>query len=257
MLIQMNRIRLFFVLLTSLTLWSLHGQTISTVAGGSVGDGGPANLARVAFPNRSAVDAAGNLYIADLYNNRIRRVDAATQIITAVAGSGIVGFSGDGGPATAAALSFPWDVAVDASGNLYIADTGNERIRRVDAATGIITTVAGSGTRGFSGDGGPATAASFFLARGVKTDAAGNIYIADTFNGRIRKLDRVTGAITIIAGKGGAGFSGDGGAATDASLAFPLGVAVDAFGTIYVADTYNQRIRALVPLGRHRRIVRR
>jgi sugar lactone lactonase YvrE len=216
---------------------------ITTVAGGFIGDGGPATSASLNGPLGVAVDASGNLFITDRLNHRVRRVDAATGIITTVAGDGGSGFSGDGGPATSASLSFPEGVAVDASGNLFIADAGNSRIGRVDAATGIITTVAGVGAGGFSGDGGPATSASLFFPEGVAVDALGNLFIADTSNNRVRRVDAATGIITTVAGDGASGFSGDGGPATSASLNSPRGVAVDASGNLFIADFSNDRVR--------------
>ena len=216
---------------------------ITTVAGGFIGDGGQATGASLSSPWGVAVDASGNLFIADSSNHRVRRVDGATGIITTVAGDGISGFSGDGVPATSASLNFPRGVAVDASGNLFIADSSNQRIRRVDGATGIITTVAGDGTTGFSGDGGPATSASLNYPRGVAVDASGNLSIADTWNHRVRKVDGATGVITTVAGDGTTGFSGDGGPATSASLSLPRGVAVDASGNVFIADRLNHRVR--------------
>jgi sugar lactone lactonase YvrE len=215
-------------------------QTITTVAGNGVqgfaGDGGPATSASLHTPIDVATDAAGNLYIADPGNDRIRMVAAGTGIITTVAGSGISGFAGDGGPATSASLGFPYGVAVDAAGNLYIADLYNNRIRKVAVGTGIITTVAGNGTEGFAGDGGPATSASLNLPSGVAVDAAGNLYIADGVNNRIRKVAVGTGIITTVAGNGTRGFAGDGGPATGASLRVSSGVAVDAAGNLYIAE---------------------
>jgi hypothetical protein len=214
---------------------------ITTVAGtggaGLSGDGGPATSASLG-PSSVAVDAAGNLFIADLGNHRVRRVDAATGIITTVAGSGPSGFgdggfAGDGGPATSARLSSPRSVAVDVAGNLFIADSVNKRVRKVAAATGIITTVAGPGTFGFSGDGGPATSARLYVLEGVAVDAAGNLFIADLGNHRVRRVDAATGIITTVAGTGTFGFSGDGGPATSASLDSPRGVAVDAAGNLF------------------------
>ena len=217
---------------------------ISTVAGGgsSLGDGGPATAAQLNFPEGVAPDGAGNLYIADTYNNRIRKVDAA-GVISTVAGGG--SSLGDGGPATAARLNFPVGVALDGSGNLYIADTDNNRIRKVDAA-GVISTVAGDGTCCYSGDGGPAVEAQLSGPSGVAVDAAGNLYIADTENERIRKVD-AAGVISTVAGDGTHGFGGDGGAATAAQLRRPRGVAPDGAGNLYIADTWNDRIRRLTP----------
>ena len=220
---------------------------ISTVAGtrtnGFSGDSGPATSAQLNNPAGVAVDGTGNLYIADLDNNRIRRVDAATGTISTFAGSGRRGFSGDGGPATSAQLNNPAGVAVDGTGNLYIADLDNNRIRRVDAATGTISTFAGSGRRGFSGDGGPAISAMLNSPRGVAVDGAGNLYIADQGNYRIRKVDAATGVISTAAGTWTSGFRGDGGAATSAWLTIPKGVAVDRADNLYIADYGDHRIR--------------
>src|SRR5262249_14418342 len=150
--------------------------------------------------------AGGNLYIADYDANRVRRVDARSGTITTVAGTGRLGFSGDRGPATAADLRTPNDVALDSAGNLYICDTYNDRIRKVNAATGIITTVAGNGSWGYSGDGGPATAAELGSPYGIAIDAADNLWIADSDNNAIRKVDAATGKITTVAGTGVAGY---------------------------------------------------
>ena len=197
-----------------------------------------------------AVDTKGNIYIADFYNNRVRRV-GPDGVITTIAGTGQEGFSGDGGPATQARLNVPSDVAVDAQGNVYIADSNNHRIRRV-GPNGVITTIAGTGPVGggegrFSGDGRPATQARLNSPAGVVVDAQGNVYIADSDNHRIRRVG-LDGIITTIAGSGDTGFgkggySGDGGPATQARLNSPDGMVVDAQGNIYIADTYNHRIR--------------
>ncbi|MBH0186023.1 MAG: hypothetical protein HP477_11600 [Nitrospira sp.] len=217
---------------------------ITTVAGtggaGFSGDGGPATAAELNDPHGVAVDTAGNLWITDLKNHRIRKVDAA-GVITTVAGTGVAGFSGDGGPATAAQLHAPHGVAVDTAGNLWIAERDNYRIRKVDAA-GVITTVAGTGVQGFSGDGGPATAAQLVSPNGVAVDTAGNLWIADYDSHRIRKVD-AAGVITTVAGTGVLGFSGDGGPATAAWLLAPASVAVDTAGTFWFADLGNHRIR--------------
>ena len=237
----------------------VDGQTgvITTVAGkgksGSSGDGGPATQAALDDPSGLAIDGSGNLYIADTGNDRVRRVDAATGLITTVAGTGEEGFSGDGGPATQAALDEPHGLAFGGAGNLYIADTGNDRVRRVDAATGLITTVAGTGEEGFSGDGGPATQAALDEPHGLAFGGAGNLYIADTGNDRVRRVDAATGLITTVAGTGEEGFSGDGGPATQAALDEPSGLAFDGAGNLYIADTRNSRVRRVsqvaVPVG--------
>ena len=226
---------------------------IETVAGRPDfrGDGGMATAARLNLPTGVAVDGSGNLYIADRNNSRIRKVDAA-GVISTVAGDGTEGFGGDGGPAVAAQLYRPEGVAVDGAGNLYIADSSNYCIRKVDAA-GVITTVAGDGTYGFGGDGGPAVAAQLSLPSGVAVDGAGNLYIADTLNHRIRRVNSA-GAITTVAGygstgEGGGGFGGDGGPAAAARLSFPYGVAPDGAGNLYIADLGNNRIRKVDAAG--------
>ena len=224
--------------------------TITTIAGtgeeGFSGDGGPAVSAQLSGPNGVAVDGAGNLYIADTGNHRIRRVNPSGTITT-IAGIGGNGFSGDGGPAGTARLSSPSGLALDAAGNLYIADTGNHRIRRVDPS-GTITTVAGTGQPGFSGDGGPAVSAQLTAPKGVSVDGSGNVYIADQEDLRIRRVDP-SGTITTFAGTGEWGYSGDNGPAVQARLRRPDGVAVDGSGNLYIADTWNRRIRRVDPSG--------
>ena len=226
------------------------GGTITRVAGtgtsGYSGDGGPATSAQLQWPWSVAVDNAGNLYIADYWDNRVRKV-AMNGIISTLAGTGIAGSSGDGGPAASAQLNRPHGVAVDAAGIVYIADTANYAIRKV-ALDGTITTVAGKlGSSGSSGDGGPAAQAKLGYPNAVAVDAAGNLYIADTWNYVIRKV-AVNGTITTIGGNHTYGYSGDGGPATGAQLNWPQGVAVDAAGRVYVADTDNNAIRLLTPL---------
>jgi PKD repeat protein len=221
----------------------VSGGIITTVAGagtlGYSGDGGQATSAQLNRPVGVAVDTQGNLYIADSNNNRVRKVSGG--IISTVAGIGTAGYSGDGGQATSAQLQYPDGVAVDAQGNLYIADSANNRIRKVSG--GIISTIAGTGTQGFSGDGGPATSATLNYPEDVTLDSQGNIYIADSSNNRIRKVSG--GIITTIAGTGTQGFSGDGGPATSAQFYYPIYLAVDGQGSLWVADWGNHRLRKI------------
>jgi Secretion system C-terminal sorting domain/NHL repeat len=223
-----------------------NAQIINTIAGtGSAaysGDGTPAVSAEINTPFGVAVDVSGNVFIADYGNNRIRKIDNL-GIITTIAGTGIGGFSGEGGPGTAAKIYGPRGITVDASGNVFFSDYANNRIRKI-STSGIITTVAGNGLPGFFGDGGPATDAKLNFAWGVAVDAAGNIYIADQLNCRIRKVN-TSGIITTIAGTGIAFFSGDGGPAISAGIQYPLGLAVDASGNIYIADNGDNRIRMI------------
>jgi sugar lactone lactonase YvrE len=219
---------------------NLTNGIITTVAGGSVGDGGAATNAFLYIPSDVAVDASGDLFIADCYNNRIRKVDTS-GIITTVAGNGMYGYSGDGAAATNASLAFPEDVAVNAFGCLFVADSDNNVVRKV-STNGTITTVAGNGTASYSGDGGAATNASLYSPCGVAVDALGDLFIADTDNQRVRRVG-TNGIITTVAGNGTNSYSGDGGAATNASLEYPCGVAVDASGNLFIADSGNNRIR--------------
>jgi sugar lactone lactonase YvrE len=262
----------------------MSAGTISTMAGGGAGfggDGGPAISAQLALPIEISMDGHGNLFVADRGNYRIRKIDGS-GVITTVAGR-----SDDGGAATSAQLNFPNAVAADQSGNLFIADTDSQRIRKV-TASGVVTTVAGTGANGFAGDGGPATSAllsypagiavddvgNLFIAdtrnnrirkvtpdgviftigtslndpRGLAVDRSGNVFIADTNNQQIRKIDS-GGAMSIVAGTGANGFSGDGGPATSAQLSYPVAVAVDGNGNLFIADSSNNRIRMVRPDG--------
>ncbi len=223
---------------------------ISTIAGtsgggGYSGDGSAATAARLNSPYGIAADASGNIYIADRDNHRIRKVTAATGVITTIAGSsGGEGFSGDGGQATAAQLDSPRAVFVTTTGDIFIADTDNNRIRKVTVATGIINTVAGTSGGGyFSGDGGQATAAHLSRPRGIFISNPGDIFIADTDNNRIRKVTVATGIITTIAGTGAAGYGGDGGQAAAAQIDDPTGVWVKSSGVIILSDTSNSCLR--------------
>ena len=184
------------------------------------------------------------LYIADTFNNVVREVNLPTGIITTVAGTGTAGYSGDNGPATAAELYDPSGVAVDSAGNLYIADSDNEVVREVTASTQVITTIAGTGTYGYSGDNGPATSAELGTPSGLALNSAGTVlYIADRDNNAIRAVDLTTGIITTVAGNGTFGPSGDNGPATSAALSSPRSIAVDASGNLYIADTLGNEIR--------------
>lgn len=290
------------------------GGIIVSIAGNGLykysGDGGPATSATLQFPSGVALDSGGNTYLADSYNNRIRKI-TPSGTITTMAGTGRAGFSGDGGVATEARLFSPSNLTLDSAGNLYFADSGNKRIRKVDAR-GIITTIAGKGgsyegpagqpvddsgrlatdahtdstdiaidrnidaiyvvegalnrvrrisggvirafagvmttTGGFAGDNGPAASARLNRPNGVAVDAAGNVFIADTENHRVRKVS-VSGIITTVAGNGTAGFSGDNGPATAAALDYPSNVSVDALGNLYISDQYTDRVRKVGPSG--------
>ncbi|MBX2907245.1 MAG: Ig-like domain-containing protein [Taibaiella sp.] len=232
------------VVSASVTVIVFCGTTITTIAGtgtdGFDGDGYPATLHKLYSPADVVVDNSGNIYLADMNNKRIRKV-AVDGTISTIAGTGVNGYSGDGGPATLAQLSNPAAVALDGAGNIYVAENGNSVIRKI-RLDGTISTVAGLGTSGFSGDGGPATNAQLSYPKGVCVDNVGNIYISDNFNNRIRRVDTL-GIITTVVGSGAAGFSGDGGMATAAALHWPEKIAVDAIGNLYIAENVNSRIR--------------
>src|ERR1035437_4113543 len=213
------------MLFAILIVWSgiMNSQTIATIAGtggaGSFGgDNGLATSAQLNCPIGVAVDGAGNVFIADNLNHRIRKIDHATNIITTVAGNGTAGYNGDNYAATSAELNFPYSVAIDNSGNLYIADQGNNIIRKVDHSTGYISTIAGNGISGYNGDGISATSAQISNPMCVAIDASLNIYFADYGNNRIRKIDASSGLISTVAGTGSPGFSGDNNSATSAML---------------------------------------
>jgi sugar lactone lactonase YvrE len=206
------------------------------------GDGGPATEALLNFPTAVAVDAQGHLYIADTMNHRVRRVDAQTGVITTIAGTGQARFSGDGGPADRAALNEPAALAVDAQGQLYIADQSNNRVRAVDLKTGMIRTVAGTGSAVYDGDGKPATEASLAGPSGLAV-AAGTLYIADTFNGRIRAVDLVTGMIATVAGDGGSYRYQSPDDPPSSSVSRPSGMALDREGNLFLTDSDSHLIR--------------
>lgn len=221
--------------------------TITTVVGkgtaGYTGDNGAAINAELTGPSGVDFDGAGNMFIGDTLNNAVRRVDASTQIITTIAGTGVPGFSGDSGLGAKAELNHPGRATFDRDLNIYISDINNERIRRVNSITHVIQTVAGNGTTGFSGDGGPATGAEFNFPNGEATDSNGDLFVADSQNNRVRKLTVSTGIITTVAGNGLTGYSGDGGLATNAALSFPSRPYIDSNGYIYIADYGNNRVR--------------
>ena len=219
-----------------------------TIAGngadGYSGDGGAALAAEIGGISGLAVDAAGNVYFADTWNQRIRMV-AATGVVSTIAGNGVVGEGGDGGPAVSASLLWPAGIAVDANGNLYL--SSGSRVRKV-SSSGTISAFAGTATAGYAGDGGAATSARLTEPHGLAVDSAGNVYIADSGNFRIRKVDR-NGIITTIAGNGVAGYSGDGGPAVSASIGYIHALALDAAGNLYFSDPYNHCVRRILTNG--------
>ncbi len=223
------------------------GSPVGTGTPGAAGDGGPAARAQLNQPFDVALDAGGHLFLSDTFNHRIRRVDAATGVITTVAGSGTKGFGGDGGPATEAQLDEPYGVAVDTDGTLYFADRLNRRVRRVDGRTGVITTVAGDGSKTTSGDGGPGTRAGLVEPNGVALDGHGRLFIADVAAHRIRVVDLATGTIQTFAGTGQARHDGDGGPAARAAIHGARAVEVGPDGTVYILEREGNRLRAVDP----------
>ncbi|MBS1525537.1 MAG: T9SS type A sorting domain-containing protein [Bacteroidetes bacterium] len=229
---------------------TVAGSGPTALFGGYFGDGGAATDAQLSGPVGVIADRYGNIYFGDFSNNVVRRIDAVTGIITTFAGKqgppmyngGFVGYTGDHGPATNAVLSGPFDVFCDSVGNVFICDSYNNVIRKVSITTGIITTVAGNGIAGHMGDGGDATRAELNLPHGGFIDKQGNMFIAEWQDGVIRKVDARTNIISTVAGNDTMGFSGDGGPATDAKTNCS-DVCVDDYGSLYIADQYNNRIR--------------
>jgi len=215
--------------------------------GGFSGDGGPATSAEMRGPIAIVFGKSGDLYIADYQNARVRKVSASTGIITTIAGDGTLANSGDGGLAIHAAVGNPIALAVDRYENLYVCDQANSRVRKIDRLTGLISTIAGSGTKaGYSGDGGLATAAEMYFPAGITLDSSGNIYISDTRNNCVRKVDAVTGIINTIAGRFQWGYTGDGGPATSADLYYPTDLSIDKNGNLFIVDVQNNRIRRVI-----------
>jgi sugar lactone lactonase YvrE len=235
----------------SLSVGNLQTGALVTVAGtgapGGAGDGGAAAAAQVDYVYATAVDTAGNVYVADTANQRVRKFTPGGEITTVI-GTGIEGSAGLGGPGVSAQLSFPHGIAADSAGNIYVSDSGNFRVVKL-SPDGTLTAFAGNGTRGYSGDGGPAVDAQLRMPRGLAADARGNVYIADSWNFRLRKVD-ANGSIATVAGTGANGYSGDGGPAASAALGFLEAVAVDdRTNTIYVSDPLNSVVRAIDAAG--------
>jgi sugar lactone lactonase YvrE len=219
--------------------------------------GAPGQTVELNHPTDVHFLPSGAVLVAAWHNHKIRQLDPATGMVTVVAGAG-PGSSGDGGPARMALLNQPKSVVADRAGNIFVTDSRSQLIRRIDAASGMITTVAGSGALGFAGDGGPPLAAGFAMQKridnpepggGLALDGEGRLYLADTYNHRVRRIDFVSGTITTVAGNGTAGYSGDGGPALAAALNFPRDVEVTGDGRLYIADTDNHRVRLVDPQG--------
>lgn len=234
---------------SQLILHPVTAQTISTFAGtgtaGYNGDGISAASAQIYYPHNIAVDASGNIFFPDYGNNRIRKISVNTGLISTVAGTGTAGYNGDGIAAISAQISQPTSLTFDSQGNLYFTDRGNQRVRSVNISTGIISTVAGTGTPGYNGDSIAATTAQLNGPNEVAFDTADNLFIADWFNQRVRKVSKATGLITSIAGTGTAGYNGDGIAATAAQIDGPCGIIFDRAGNIYIAAYTGHRIRKI------------
>ena len=226
-----------------LTAASLIQTVAGTGVGGFNGNNQSATSAELNQPESVALDSKGDLYIADELNNVVWKVDATTHIMTIVAGTGVGGYNGDGIAATSAELNRPTGIALDSHGNLFIADYLNSRVREVSAATGLISTVAGTGGFGYNGDGFAATAAELNFPTAVAFDPAGNLYIADSANQRIREVYAIDGRIRTAAGTGVQGFNGEGLYATNAELNYPRDIAFDAAGDLFISDSNNALVR--------------
>jgi DNA-binding beta-propeller fold protein YncE len=227
--------------------WSIT-TAVGTGERGFSGDGGPAAEARLNGPFDVGFDPAGNLYFSDTFNHRIRRVDGRSGIITTVAGNGVAGYAGDGGPALAAAFNEPYGIAVDRAGNVYVADRHNHCVRRVDGASGVVTTFAGTGAAGYAGDGGPAARAGLAEPNGLGFDPRqSRLFIADVADHRVRVVDLATGVISTFAGTGEAAHSGDGGPAAAAGVFGARAVKAAADGTVYILERQGSTLRAVAP----------
>ncbi len=226
----------------------MKAQTITTIAGngfaGYNGDGILAINAELHSPQNITLDAQGNIYIVDLLNSRIRKVTVSTGLISTVAGTDSAGYNGDGILATSAKLHSPHDIKLDALGNIYIADIGNKRIRKITVSTGIISTIAGTGISGYNGDGIAADTAQLMSPCAIALDTSGNVYIADQLSSRIRKVTVATGLISTIVGTGINGYNGDSIAFDTAKISTPIGIAVDKYGNVYISDQ-TTRIRKI------------
>ena len=227
--------------------------TISTFAGtgtgGYTGNGGPASAADMREPFMCAFDSAGNLFVCEATNHVVRRIDASTGVITTVAGTGEMGYSGDGGPATEATMYEPYSLAIDSAGNIYIVDRLNAVVRSVDAATLVITTVAGTGEPGYSGDGGPGNRAMLREPNDCFLDHAGGLLIADIQDQRIRRLDLESGVIDTFAGTGERSRDNDSGQAREAAIMGARAVCMDAAGNTFIAEREGNGIRVVRPDG--------
>jgi len=221
---------------------------VGTGERGFGGDGGPAERALLNGPFDVGFDAVGNLYFSDTFNHRIRRVDAHTGVIISWAGCGEAGYSGDGGPAPGARFNEPYGIAIDTAGNVYVADRHNHCVRRIDSASGTVTTFAGSGSAGYSGDGGEAARAGMVEPNGLALDPEQRrLFIADVADHRVRVVDLGSGMISTFAGTGAAEHNGDGGPATTAGAHGARAVKVAADGTVYILERQGSTLRAVDP----------